>query len=159
MPAARYKPDFSKENHLAYENSFYNCESIVDYYQELNKFLLDKNLSPSNTEDVEIFKDLLFESKFTKIHLSFIKWLIDWDTYHSRVEVIDSYAKYINQISSLHARDFWSILFDDKNISLIERLIKQASVETKVALVVAAVEYKPQIMKAIPKLKTYLIFS
>lgn len=160
MAASKYVPDFSQERHTIYRNGFNTCTNEKDYYKIINKYILDGNLSPANTDDVELFKDLLFESKFRRIHLEYARWLIEWcKKKPSRRKLVLSYIKYIASASSLHLRDFWGIILTEHNKDFIVDLLSEADSEVRLTIVTGAVENNPKLMKLIPKLKMYLLFS
>jgi hypothetical protein len=157
---SKYKPNFSDIRHSIYQDGFDNCNNVLIYYKFLNKFLLDKNLSPYNQDDVELLKDLLFESKLKKVHLGYAMWMISWCKKNKTgTLIVSNYIRYISNLSILHMNDFWTILLVNRHKKFIEKLLNLGDSDVRLALVNAAVVLNPKLMKHIPKLKTYLLFS
>lgn len=158
MTVARYTPDFSQERHSSYKKAL-DSKNYNRYYKHINRFILDKNLSAKNQEDIELFKDLLFESKFGRIHINYSEWLVKYaKKKKSRIALIDRYIEYISEVSSLFYGDFVSSLVKSGN-DYIEYLVSFGALQTRLVLVKTLAYHFPKMMQDIPKLKTYLLFS
>lgn len=159
MTVNKYTTDFSQERHGSYARSF-KIEDIGKYYRHINRYILDQNLSPTDQDDVELFKDLLFESRFGRVHIAYSEWLVHYaGKKKSRVNLVDRYIAYISEVSSLFYEDFVGALIKYGNINFVEYLMATASLETRLVLVKTLAQHFPKMMRQIPKLKTYLIFS
>lgn len=144
MTVAKYKPNFSETRHAVYQDGFLNHNNVINYYELINKFVLDSNLSPYNQDDVELLKDLLFESKFKTVQLGYAIWVISWcKNKKVGIELISNYIRYLSNISILHMNDFWMLLFVKRNKVFIEKLLKGAESDIRLALVNAVLFLTP----------------
>lgn len=171
MPPARkhskqkFVPSFNLEKHKPYAEAFHlilDNTCLDKYYNIFFSFLKDNQISPSNPEDITIFRHFVFDSDFGIINTSFVKNVIrntcNLNSYLS-IDILSKYISFIGKVSWLHQADVFDTLFRDyPDKILIETILKNLSAEDKVAFLEAGA-HSPKIMEMFPKFKLYLLFS
>jgi hypothetical protein len=136
--------------------------SYQKYFKYISKFLLDKNLSHFNIEDKEVFRDLLYHSKFGAVQLGYMKFLIKnlvIRNFKWTINVFSIYINYLGKLSNYHQMDIYDSLFRDcRNIKLLESLFKNLKAEDKLFFLETINEYN-DIIRLSPQFKLYITFS
>lgn len=149
------------ERHHLYRNKFTKATYEGQYYWNIVEYIKDKNISPLDADDLELFQDIIFESPMGRIHIYFYERLFD-NSYKAQpewtLEIFCKYLEFLDKISPLFTHDAFSFVFRQKNVALIESLLKVMPIEIKLRFIREADNY-PQIIKSVPKLKLYNLFS
>lgn len=151
----RHKPYHIKFTNVAFDW----CER--QYYWDIGKYIMDPNISPLDPDDLEVFQDIVFESPWGRIHIDFYERLFknyykfneDWV-----LKVFSKYLLFLDAISPLFLQDALYYVFRQGDIATIEKLLKELSFDMKMKFIKASEKY-PDIIKAVPKLKLYNLFS
>lgn len=131
------------------------------YYWSVVKYVTDRNISPLDPDDLELFQDAIFESPWGRIHIHFYEWMFDkyYKVYPECFLVIFSkYLNYLDKVSPLFTADAFSFVFRKKNIKLVEGLLKVLSFDLKMKFIKTS-EKHPDMIQLVPKLKLYNLFS
>jgi hypothetical protein len=122
---------------------------------------LDSKISPSDEDDLEIFEDAIFDSPWGRVHIYFYEWLFE-NYYQSQTEVVIRtfvrYLDFLNEISPLFTIDAFNFVFRKNDIKLVENLLNLMTLETKLNFIKASDKY-PEVVRSVPKLKLYNLFS
>ena len=160
----KYKPISKLERHQKYLGAFSDFCIEKEYLSNITKFIMDNDISPLNDDDVELFKDFLFESKFGKIHIYYFDCLFrqleDKANFDWTVRVMAKYIEFIGKISEFYCNDIFSNLFAEinKTQNTISLLLKYLPISDRMIMVKMAQTYPVVIFKN-PKLKLYALFS
>lgn len=160
----KYRPTSKLERHQKYLGAFSAFCIEDEYLSNITDFIMDPKNSPSNDDDVELFKDFLFESKFGRIHICYFdlwfskignKTNFDWT-----VRVMSRYIEFIRKISEFYIDDIFNMFLTELNASqdAIALLLKLLPMEDRMSFVRAAKVY-PKALKRVSKLKLYYLFS
>lgn len=150
------------DRHKPYLHLFKDKEIFErQYLWEIGKFVMDPNLSPKNGDDLEVFEDLVFDSERGRLHIFFYEELFknyyqyqpDWT-----LKVFSRYLSYLDSLSSLFSNDAFHYIFKKEDSKLITGLLKEMSFEIKIKFIRESDKY-PNIIRAVPKLKLYNLFS
>lgn len=131
------------------------------YLWQIAKFVMDPKLSPSDGDDLEIFQDLVFDTERGRLHIFFYEELFknyyqyqpDWT-----LKVFVRYVAFLNAVSGLFANDAFHYIFKKEDPQLITNLLKEMPVKQKLDFIRFSDKY-PDMIKAVPKLKLYNLFS
>lgn len=151
----RHKPyhdKFIKANGDWYERT---------YYWHVAKYVMDKNVSPNDGDDLELFQDAVFESPWGRIHISFYEQL--FKNYYQldarwTVGAFCRYLLYIDKLSTMFTGDAFEFIFRKDDPELIPHLLKEMPLDIKMNFIKAS-EKHPKIIQSVPKLKLYNLFS
>lgn len=161
----KFVPKFNLEKHKPYAEAFQLIpdDTCLDkYYSIFFSFLKDDQISPSNSEDIVIFRHFVFDSDFGGINLSFIRNVIRHMcslNFNLNINILSKYIAFIGKVSWMHQADVFDTLFRDyPDKILIEAILKNLSAEDKVAFLEAGA-HSTKIMEMFPKFKLYLLFS
>lgn len=152
------------ERHQVYHEKFESAKKNKferQYYQHLTTYVMDSNLSPSDSDDFEMFQDIVFESPWGRVHIHFYEQLFkNYYKYHPDwvLKVFSAYLVYLNKASPLFTGDAFGFIFNKNDVPLIEKLLKELPFEIKMQFIRHSEKY-PTMMKAVPKLKLYNLFS
>ncbi len=150
------------DRHQPYLSLFSNKEMYErQYLWEIAKLVMDPKLSPKDEDDLEIFQDLVFDSERGRLHIFFYEELFknyyqyqpDWT-----LKVFSRYLSYLDSISKLFVVDAFNYIFRKKDVQLITDLLSEMTYEVKISFIRASNTY-PEIIKTVPKLKLYNLFS
>jgi hypothetical protein len=151
------------ERHKPHHNKFTIKEDWFErqYYWNVAKYVMDSNISPSDADDLELFQDAVFDSPWGRIHIHFYEQLFknyyqyqpDW-----ALKVFARYLLFLENVSSLFTNDAFHYIFKKKDVQLITNLMKEMSPEIKLRFIKMSENY-PNIIKTVPKLKMYNLFS
>jgi len=152
------------ERHQPYHEKFDRAQkgnTERQYYWNVAKYVLDSKISPSDGDDLELFEDAIFESPWGRIHIYFYEWLFK-NYYATQPEVVlrifSRYLEYLEKCSILFVDDAFNFIFRQKDSKLIESLLKIMSLSSKLRLITVSDKY-PDIVRSVPKLKLYNLFS
>ena len=158
-----FKPDSTCERHQKYFDAFSIIGNGIGYRNYLNyitRFINDAAVSHLDEDDIQFFRDLLFESHYGKVHIEYYQWIIDkwigWALDQS-IFTLCKYADFLGQVSELFLHDMFDYIFKIKP-NLIESVFNGLSPDNKVHFITVGMKY-PKIIKGNPKFKTYLLFS
>ncbi len=149
------------ERHQPYHS--FSKEGILEreYLWKIAKYITDRNISPTDPDDLELFQDAVFDSPFGRIHIFFYEEMFrgyykfnpDWF-----VMTFSQYLSFLDEISTLFTNDAFEFVFRQKDIQMIDKLLKAMSLETKMRFIQASNKH-PDIIQSVPKLKLYNLFS
>lgn len=160
----KYIPISKLERHQKYLDAFSAFYTEQEYISTFTHFIMDSKISPLDDDDVELFKDFLFESKFGKIHIYYFERLFnqlsDKDTFDWNVRVMAKYIEFIGKISEFYCGDIFIYLFSKINKSehVISLLLNYLPKEDRMIMAKVAQTY-PVVLTKNPKLKLYSLFS
>jgi hypothetical protein len=119
------------------------------YLWQIGKLVMDSNLSPTDADDLEVFQDLVFDSDRGRLHIFFYEELFkNYYQYQPdyTLKVFSRYLAYLDKLSTLFSGDAFDFIFKKHDPKLITDLIKMS-------------ERYPDMLRAVPKLKLYNLFS
>jgi hypothetical protein len=159
----KYTPQYKLERHQQYASAFsLKSEYLGNYYPYISKFLCDPQLNINDGDDATVLFDLLYNSKFGAIHISYYKFLlrrINNINYEWTLKVLSKYVNFLGKRSYLYQVDMFDSLFRDfPNTKLWEDFLKALAPEDLTLFIECAAKYS-SVVKAIPKIKLYLLFS
>jgi hypothetical protein len=159
----KFVPDSPHERHQKYFDAFLIKEGLTDsrYLNYITQYIFDPNISPDDEDDLDFFKDLLFESIKGKVHINYYDWVIThWlkFAFPQAVTTLARYSHFLGRLSSMFLYDFFNYLLKLPNKEIIVALFKELSTENKIQFIGWA-DHHPEIVKLIPKLRLYLLFS
>src|SRR5512135_3350590 len=150
------------DRHQAYLPLFKSSEMYErQYLWEIGKLVMDPKLSPLDTDDLEIFQDLVFDSERGRLHIFFYEELFkNYYQYQPNwtLKVFVKYIDFLRAISSLFSNDAFHYIFKTKDINLITNLLKEMPPNQKLDFIRLSDRY-PEMIKAVPKLRLYNLFS
>lgn len=152
------------DRHKPYHGKFTSANGDwyeKQYYWHVAKYVMDRNVSPADGDDLELFQDAVFESPWGRIHINFYEQL--FKNYYKldnrwTVETFCRYLLYIDKLSTLFTNDAFSFIFRKDDPKLILHLLKEMPFEIKMKFIRAS-EKHPDIIQLVPKLKLYNLFS
>jgi len=144
-----------------YENFTSSNRDERQYYLYLAKYVMDADVSPLDGDDLEFFQDVVFESPYGRIHIYFYEQL--FENYYEMdpdwcILVFNKYLDYLERISPLFTVDAINFIFRENDLKLVEKMLGSSSYEIKMRLIRAS-ENHPDLIKSVPKLKLYNLFS
>lgn len=122
---------------------------------------MDPNISPSDSDDFEMFQDMVFESPWGRVHIHlYEQFFKNYYTYYPDwvLKVFSRYLEFLDKASPLFTRDAFGFIFNKNDVQLIENLLKELPFEIKMQFIHASEKY-PTMLKAVPKLRLYNLFS
>lgn len=152
------------EQHKPYHGKFTSANETWyerQYYWNVAKYVMDENISPSNADDLELFQDAIFESPWGRIHIHFYEQLFkNYYKFNSEwtIKVFCKYIEFFDKISFLFSNDAFTFIFKQEDTKIVEGLLKVMPVGMKLRFIKAAEKY-PKVIRAVPKLKLYNLFS
>lgn len=150
------------DRHQSYTPLFRDREMYErQYLWQIGKFVMDPKLSPSDGDDLELFQDLVFDSDRGRLHIFFYEELFknyyqyqpDWT-----LKVFVRYVMYLDKLSTLFSGDSFDFILKKSDPKLITDLLKEMPFNLKMRLIKMSERY-PDMIKAVPKLKLYNLFS
>jgi hypothetical protein len=159
----KFIPNSPHERHQKYFDAFLIEEGLTNskYLGYITQYIFDPAMSPDNEDDLEFFKNLLFESMKGKVHIDYYDQVVTkWVkfAFNQTIETLARYAYFLGRLSDMFLKDFYNYLlkFDDKEILI--HLFPKLDSQSKVHFIEWADDY-PEIVESIPKLKMYLLFT
>lgn len=151
------------KRHEPYHNKFTINEGWFErqYYWNVATYVTDTNISFSDPDDLELFQDAVFESPWGRIHINFYEQLFKNYYQYQPDWVLRTFARYLEfleHISPLFTEDAFAFIFKKNDVKLIENLLKILPFRIKLRMIKSSEKY-PEIMRAVPKLKLYNLFS
>ncbi|NBO36926.1 hypothetical protein EBU91_05280, partial [bacterium] len=70
-----YVPDVKEKKYEKYLELFTTDVSMEKYLRSISDYICDENISPSNSDDIFFFKDIVFNTKFGKNHIFYYHWV------------------------------------------------------------------------------------
>lgn len=163
---SNFTPNSLHERHQKYFDAFHIKEGLEDsrYLNYITQYIFDPKLSPDDEDDLEFFKNLLFESIKGKVHINYYDRVVSrWTqfAYEQAIETLARYAYFLSRLSVLFLHDFFYYLLksnNNKNDQIIINLFPKLDSYSKVQFIEWA-DLNPEVVKLIPKLKMYLLFT
>lgn len=160
---SKFIPNSPYERHQKYFDAFLIEDGLTNskYLNYITQYIFDENISPDNKDDLDFFKNLLFESIKGKVHIDYYDRVINrWTqlAFDQTIETLARYAAFLSRLSSLFLHDFFSYLLKLENKNIIVQLFLKLDSYSKVYFIEWA-DFNPEIVKLIPKLKMYLLFT
>jgi hypothetical protein len=148
------------ERHLDYLDAFSASITEDEYVRYIIKYLLDPNLSPDDGDDLDLFQSLVFDSKWGRLHIFVYEDL--FNEYHIRpvrtATIFCRHLEYLGKISGLFLLDAFSYIFKKNDPEVVKFLLRFMPLKVKLLFIMEA-ENHPLILRAVPKLKLYNLFS
>ena len=150
------------ERHQKYLGLFKDDVFQQGLLWHIAKYVMDPKISPNDDEDYELFQDLIFESKFGRLHIYFydqylfpryFKLNSDWTT-----QVFCKYLEFLEKSSSLFTNDAFDFIYKYRDSKLVLMLLERMSFDIKMRFIKHS-EKHPDMIKLVPKLKLYNLFS
>lgn len=159
----KFTPDSAHERHQKYFDAFLIKEGLSDsrYLNYITQYIFDPNISPDNEDDLDFFKDLLFESIKGKVHINYYDWVVTrWSQYAfpQSINTLARYASFLGRLSNLFLEDFFNYLLKLPNKEIIIHLFDKLDHISKVQFIQWS-DKNREVVKLIPKLKLYLLFT
>lgn len=159
----KFIPNSPHERHQKYFDAFLTGEGLTNskYLNYITQYIFDPNLSPDNADDLELFKNLLFESFKGTVHIDYYdRVLKNWSTFapNQTTDTLSRYSYFLSRLSVMFLQDFFNHLLEFDNNQIIINLFPKLDSYSKVQFIEWA-DKNPQVVKLIPKLKMYLLFT
>lgn len=159
----KFIPNSPHERHQKYFDAFLIEDGLTNskYLNYITQYIFDTNLSPDNNDDLEFFKNLLFESIKGKVHINYYDWVVSrWTqlAFEQTVETLVRYSYFLGKLSDMFLHDFFNYLLKSKHNKIIINLFPKLDHYSKVQFI-KWVDLNPEVIKMIPKLKMYLLFT
>jgi hypothetical protein len=126
------------------------------------KYVLDSNISPNDADDLELFHDLIFESKFGRLHIYFYEQYLFPRYFKFNpgwvMQVFSKYLEFLERISPLFTNDAFDFIYRHRDSKLVLMLLDEMSFDIKMRFIKHADKH-PDMMRLVPKLKLYNLFS
>lgn len=148
-----FQPTSSFDRHQKYLEAF-TIESIVEYYQFINQFLTDPIISHHNGDDMDLFINFIFDSKFGDLHNAYCKFMLSSSSFLE----ISSFLNFLHEDCELFVYDFFYSLAKDYNHIIIEKVFEKLSCKLKLELLNTVCKF-PEKLKGSSRLKLYAVFS
>lgn len=155
-----YIPKSEHKRHQPYIGAFCRSQSKTEYIAYITKFIFDPEISPKNEDDMDLFKDLLFESRFGKIHIDYYIeqfWRLSGRKRTKVIRRLARYAEFLIPYSGLFLEDMYHSIYRN-HPDIIGELLEALPSKVKMPFVMLAEEY-PSVIHRVPKLKFYMTFS
>lgn len=158
-----FKPNSTCERHQKYFDAVSSkFANQTTYLSVITRFINDGAISHLDDDDIQFFRDLLFESDYGKVHIEYYSWILDrWlkFAFTQSMTVLSKYADFLGRVSELFLKDMFHHIFKmHQSDMVVPALFHVLSPDNKVHLVQVGMSY-PQVVKSIPKFKMYLLFS
>ncbi len=182
----KFKPSSQHERHQKYfeafsvsdkisrpyihiESDVLNKTSLNGYLDYITKYITDPNISYHNHDDIEFFKDLLFEGLYGKIHIFYYRNIFDkWMrfAFEQSIFILSKYASFLSKISPLYLHDFYDYMLGNRYIKsnsnydwikIISSLYDNLDPEAKIEFIRVASNYK-DIVSQLPQIKLYMTY-
>ena len=162
-----FKPTSTLERHQKYFDAFLIYEKTTlgggekQYLDCLTKFIFDPNISHENEDDIQFFKDLLFESWYGKVHIYYYEWVLSKLLpygFPQSIRILSRYADFLGVVSTMFLEDFYNAICRHENKEIAKCLFAKLSPVNRVHFV-KMIDKHSEIVKLIPKLKLYVVFS
>lgn len=155
-------PKIKHRKHTPYIKAYVGQVGIIEFFKFISKFLNDPNLSPSNAEDIGLFRSFLCDSKFGMLHITYCSYIVknmNSKNYNSSVRKLVKYINYAGQTMIGYQEDIYEHLFRDvKNKVLLESLLKKLAPDDRLRFMNQAMVHS-NIVEMIPKIKLYILYS
>ena len=122
----------------------------------LKSFILDKSISPNNEEDLQLLRDMLFETKFGKNHIYFYDYFSRRKS-KNNIKLLSKYSEYLLIMSELFLDDMFHHILRTRDKYLINNYFTHLSNKNKLNFLKIAKNY-PHIISKFPRIKTYMVF-
>lgn len=154
----RYTPITNYQRHEAYLCAFDSSINIEKYFKVLKKFIMDENMSPHDENDLQLLKDLLFETKFGKNHIYFYHLIyFSMRKSNNNFKILNKYTDFLGAMSDCFLDDMFNFVIKTKNKHFIRKYFVKLSSNNKVKFLRILKNY-PNIIEHFPKLKAYALF-
>lgn len=149
------------DRHQKYLELFKDDVFEQHFLWQVAMYVWDANLTPNDADDLDLFQDLVFDSKFGRIHIYFYDHLFDkyyrlnsdWVT-----TIFVRYLEYLEKLSSLFTNDAFDFVFKKEDQKLVLTLLKKMPLDLRLRFIKHSEKY-PNIIQLVPKLKLYNLFS
>jgi hypothetical protein len=157
-----FVPTSQHERHQKYFDAFLLKKELTDskYFNYITQFISDPNLSYLDKDDMSFFQDLLFESFREKVYIKYYDWVTKWFDFAGpqTITTLSNYSNYLGEVSELFLEDFFNHIFKLSKRNLIVDLFESLSSQNRLRFIKWA-DGKPEVVKLIPRLKFYLLFT
>lgn len=152
----KFIPEINYQRHKPYLSAFDNKITIYNYLHLIKAFILDKHISPNNAEDLQLLRDILFETKFGKNHIYFYDYFSRRKS-KDNIKLLSKYSEYLLIMSELFLDDMFHHILRTRDKYLINNYFTYLSNKNKLNFIKIAKIY-PHIINKFPKIKTYMVF-
>lgn len=161
---ARFIPKSKHKRHQIYIDAFLRYKHDYEFRGLINRFIFDPNISPSNLDDLEVLIHILFDSGYGKYHISYYQCQIEMikqgrsKARKTRIiRRLARYSEFLSGYSPLFMTDFCDYILRYCP-QIISELFSLMNPESRVVFVRMAERY-PHVVRQVPKLKLYMVFS
>jgi hypothetical protein len=157
-----YRAGCTHERHQKYLHLFKDDVFETSLLWHTAMYVWDKQISAKDDEDMELFQDLIFESKFGRLHIYFydqylfpryFKLNSDWV-----IKVFSKYLEFLERGSPLFTNDAFDFIYKYRDSKLVLMLLDEMSFDIKMRFIKHS-EKHPDMIQLVPKLKLYNLFS
>ena len=146
---------YNRKRHRHYACAFSSSILLKNYLKLISRFVNDKSLSPDNEEDLDLFRDLIFHTRWQKNHIYYYCWVLN----NSRnTKLLAKYSAYLDKLADFFVDDLFHYLCREESCRLIQAYFNKLPQELKFKFLRVASQH-PHVLKNIPKFKLYMIFS
>jgi len=125
-------------------------------------YVWDKDLSPDDGDDLELWQDMVFDTKFGRLHIYFYEHYLFKSYYHLNPDwvttIFSRYLIYLDKASPLFTNDAFDFLYKRGDYKLILEMLKKTPYDIRMRFVKHAEKY-PTVLQSVPKLRLYNLFS
>lgn len=130
---------------------------IVDYLLIVAQFVTDPKMDPN--QDLDFFRELVFDSKYGYLHGRFCRYfLVKNKDYNFAFEAVSNFLEFLYKNNNLFTYDFFNTLCIDHSSEIIEKLFFSLPTYLKQQALEVFTKHD-KVIKKIPRIKTYIIFS
>lgn len=157
-----FKAGCAHERHQKYIDLFKEDVFETSLLWHTAMYVWDPKMSAKDDDDMELFQDLVFESKFGRIHIYFYDQYLfpryfrlnpDWV-----IRVFVRYLEFLERASPLFTNDAFDFAYKYRDSKLILMLLDKMSFDIKMRFIKHSEKY-PDMIQLVPKLKLYNLFS
>lgn len=149
------------ERHLPHQRNFEKVNFEKGYLWNVGVYVNDPNIDPNDEDDLEFFQDMVFESPYGRIHIFYYEELFknylalnrDWT-----LRTFSNYVLFLDKFSHLFSDEAFAHVYKNQQTQVVADLLKVMDMEIKLKFIRMADKY-PNVMRAVPKLKLYNLFS
>lgn len=156
MISYEFKPVSEHKRHQKYLHAF-ELATVDHYYEIISQFVVDPNISFNNSDDLDLFVNFVFDSKFQYIHTGYCRFIINNKSEFSLL-AITKFLDFQKIYCELFVYDFFSTLIRDYDITVIEKIFKLLSPNLKLDFLDVICKF-PEVLKSSSQLNLYILFS
>lgn len=152
----KYKLESKLKRHQRYVDAF-SILSYLSYKSYISSFVTDTNLSANNYDDLNFFKDLLFESSYGNVLFDYYKSLACKlpETYL----ILSNYLYYIYRLNYYFFRDCINDMWSSCDILYLDLVFKHLDTSIQMQFIEIGISKYRDKYNLSSKMKLYALFS